>query len=381
MPEAEEKQKETVDIDTSGPEVEIKLPEEKTKDEDKTYEDERETKLEDGGVADDTPEKPVEQPAVQGSDKQESNAKEVEDYSEGVKKRIAKLTKKMREAERQKDEALRYAESVKKERDQFKSQATSLDKNYATEMEGRIASSLAAAQAKLAAARESQDSKAEVEALTAISQLGYEQGKLAELKTAQQMEETAAKDKPQTIAQPKRPASPDPRAEAWAEKNEWFGKDNAMTYTAFDLHRKLTEEEGYDPKSDEYYAEIDKRIRLEFPHKFDTTVEKQTSKPTQNVASATRSSKTSRKSVRLTSSQVAIAKKLGVPLEEYAKQLMNTKGVCETTYEHEGGIGIWKRINQLVRAKLSKVIQQKYNHKLKRLSQKQDQKFGLHHRT
>ena len=329
MPETEEKQKETVDIDTSGPEVEIKLPEEKIKEEDKTYEDERETKHEDGGVADDTSEKPVEQPAVQGRDKQESNSQEVEDYSEGVKKRIAKLTKKMREAERQKDEALRYAESVRKERDQFKTQATSLDKNYATEMEGRIASSLAAAQAKLAAARDSQDSKAEVEALTAISQLGYEQGKLAELKTAQQMEETALKDKPQAqaITQPKRAAAPDPKAEAWAEKNEWFGKDNAMTYTAFDLHRKLTEEEGFDPKSDDYYEEIDKRIRLEFPHKFDTTVEKQTSKPTQNVASATRSSKTGRKSVRLTSSQVAIAKKLGVPLEEYAKQLMNTKEV------------------------------------------------------
>jgi acyl transferase domain-containing protein len=329
MPETEEKQKETVDIDTSGPEVEIKLPEEKIKEEDKTYEDERETKLEDGGVADDTPEKPVEQPAVQGSDKQQSNSQEVEDYSEGVKKRIAKLTKKMREAERQKDEALRYADSVRKERDQFKTQATSLDKNYATEMEGRIASSLAAAQAKLAAARDSQDSKAEVEALTAISQLGYEQGKLAELKTAQQMEETALKDKPQAqaITQPKRAAAPDPKAEAWAERNDWFGKDNAMTYTAFDLHRKLTEEEGFDPKSDEYYAEIDKRIKLEFPHKFDTTVEKQTSKPTQNVASATRSSKTGRKSVRLTSSQVAIAKKLGVPLEEYAKQLMNTKEV------------------------------------------------------
>ena len=312
-----------------GPEVEIKLPEEKIKEEDKTYEDERETKLEDGGVANDTPEKPVEQPAVQGSDKQESNSQEVEDYSEGVKKRIAKLTKKMREAERQKDEALRYAESVRKERDQFKTQATSLDKNYATEMEGRIASSLAAAQAKLAAARDSQDSKAEVEALTAISQLGYEQGKLAELKTAQQMEETALKDKPQAqaITQPKRAAAPDPKAEAWAERNDWFGKDNAMTYTAFDLHRKLTEEEGFDPKSDDYYAEIDKRIKLEFPHKFDTTVEKQTSKPTQNVASATRSSKTGRKSVRLTSSQVAIAKKLGVPLEEYAKQLMNTKEV------------------------------------------------------
>ena len=332
----------TVDIDTSGPDVEVELPEEKKEEtvveqpnEDKTYENERETKLEDGGSADDSSKEPVEQPDVQadvqksdekGSDKQQSNTREVEEYSEGVKKRIAKLTKKMREAERQKEEALRYAESVKKERDQFKTQATSLDKNYATEMEGRISSSLAAAQAKLAAARESQDSKAEVEALTAISQLGYEQGKLAELKTAQQMQEKAAKDQPQ-IKQPTRPAAPDPKAEAWAEKNDWFGKDNAMTYTAFDLHRKLTEEEGYDPKSDDYYAEIDRRIRLEFPQKFDTSVEKQTSKPTQNVASATRSSKTGRKSVRLTSSQVAIAKKLGVPLEEYAKQLMNTKEV------------------------------------------------------
>ena len=339
MPE-EEKQKDTVDIDTSGPSVDIELPEDKNKnEEDKTYENERETKLEDGGSADDSSKESNQQPDVRveenkteqttdekGSNKQQSNTREVEEYSEGVKKRIAKLTKKMREAERQKEEALRYAESVKKERDQFKTQATSLDKNYATEMEGRISSSLAAAQAKLAAARESQDSKAEVEALTAISQLGYEQGKLAELKTAQQMQEKAAKDQPQ-IKQPTRPAAPDPKAEAWAEKNDWFGKDNAMTYTAFDLHRKLTEEEGYDPKSDDYYAEIDKRIRLEFPHKFDTSVEKQTSKPTQNVASATRSSKTGRKSVRLTSSQVAIARKLGVPLEEYAKQLMNTKEV------------------------------------------------------
>ena len=116
-------------------------------------------------------------------------------------------------------------------------------------------------------------------------------------------------------------------AEAWAENNEWFGKDSAMTYTAFDLHRKLTEEEGIDPRSKEYYDEIDKRIRLEFPHKFDTSKDKPVSKPTQTVASATRSPKTNRKSVRLTSSQVAIAKKLGVPLEEYAKQLMNTKEV------------------------------------------------------
>ena len=197
-------------------------------------------------------------------------------------------------------------------------------------MEGRISSSLAAAQAKLAAARQSEDSKAEVEALTAISQLGYEQGKLAELKTQHQMQETAAKEAAERPVQqqPTQQPARDPKAEAWAEKNEWFGKDNAMTYTAFDLHRKLTEEEGMDPQSDEYYAEVDRRIRLEFPHKFcNKGVEKTISKPTQNVASATRSSKTGRKQVRLTSSQVAIAKKLGVPLEEYAKQLINTKEV------------------------------------------------------
>ena len=194
-------------------------------------------------------------------------------------------------------------------------------------MEGRITSSLSAAQAKLAAARTNEDSKAEVEALTAISQLGYEQGKLAEIKSQHAMEETAANEKPtlQPTPQPQAPRR-DPKAEAWAEENEWFGKDNAMTYTAFDLHRKLTEEEGMDPQSDEYYKEVDKRIRLEFPHKFGK-VEQQASKPTQNVASATRSSKTGRKTVRLTPTQVTIAKKLGVPLEEYAKQLINTKEV------------------------------------------------------
>ena len=340
MPE-EEKQKDTVDIDTSGPSVDIELPEDKTKnEEDKTYENERETKLEDGGSATDSSQKSDQQSDVrmeenkteqktseEGSDKQQDNTKAVEEYSEGVKKRIAKLTKKMREAERQREEAIAFANRVKKERDQFEAKSTSLDKNYATEMEGRISSSLAAAQEKLKTARLNEDAKSEVEALTAISQLGYEQGKLAELKTAHQMQETAAKEKP--VRQPVSEPTPqrDPKAEAWAERNEWFGTDNAMTYTAFDLHRKLTEEEGMDPQSDEYYAEVDKRIRLEFPHKFGNTVEKQTSKPTQNVASATRSSKTGPKRVRLTSSQVAIAKKLGVPLEEYAKQLMNTKEV------------------------------------------------------
>ena len=336
----QEEEKKTVDIDTSGPEVDIQLPEEKTEEvaeqptEDKTYENERETKLEDGGSADDSSEKSVQQSDSETSDKQEDNTKQIEEYSEGVKKRIAKLTKRMREAERQKEEALRFAESIKQERDKFKTTADSLDKNYVAEMEGRITSSIAAAQEKLRAARQNEDPKAETEALASISQLGYEQGKLAELKTQHQMQETASKEKPveqplyqQPQAQAQVQTPPDPRAEEWASNNEWFGKDSAMTYTAFDLHRKLTEEEGIDPRSSEYYTEIDKRIRLEFPHKFDIPKDKPVSKPTQTVASATRSSKTNRKSVRLTSSQVAIAKKLGVPLEEYAKQLMNTKEV------------------------------------------------------
>ena len=343
MPETENDK--TVELDVTGPGASVELPETEN-DNDKTYENEvkkNEANVTYDNEPADTPEKPNEQPDVrdekndggevvqktseEGSDKQKNNIKDVEEYSEGVKKRIAKLTKKMREAERQKDEALRFAENVKRERDQFKTAATSLDKNYATEMEGRITSSLSAAQAKLAAARTNEDSKAEVEALTAISQLGYEQGKLAEIKSQQAMEETAANEKP--TLQPRQQQAPtrDPKAEAWAEENEWFGKDNAMTYTAFDLHRKLTEEEGMDPQSDEYYSEVDKRIRLEFPHKFGKVEEKQTSKPTQNVASATRSSKTGRKTVRLTPTQVTIAKKLGVPLEEYAKQLINTKEV------------------------------------------------------
>ena len=348
MPENENDK--TVDLDTSGPGANVELPE-TINEEEKTFE-KKENKNEATITYDDQPdntsEKSDEQPVVRDekneggevtqradeekSDKQQDNSKDVEEYSEGVKKRIAKLTKKMREAERQKEEALRYAQSIKQERDQYEATATSLDKNYVTEMEGRISSSIAAAQAKLAAARQNEDSKAEVEALTQISQLGYEQGKLAELKTQHQVQETAARDVPvQNTRQPVQQApARDPKAEAWAEENEWFGKDNAMTYTAFDLHRKLTEEEGMDPQSDEYYKEVDRRIRLEFPHKFDRPVEqKQTSRPTQNVASATRSTKTSRnkRQVRLTSSQIAIAKKLGVPLEEYAKQLINTEEV------------------------------------------------------
>ena len=334
MPEDKKKEELTVDIDSSGPDTEVEIKEEKTEGE---VQDET---TQDSDKSADTPAESDKQPDVQDSEPekkeevkeepaQKEQKKEMEEYSEGVQKRIAKLTKKMREAERQKEEAVSYARRVMRERDELGKQATDLDQGYTSEMEGRIKSSLAAAQAKLSASRDADDKKAEVEALTAISQLGYEQAKLAEMKSRQQMEETARenarKQGPAAQYPTQRTPPPDPKAEDWAEKNDWFGKDNAMTYTAFDLHRKLTEEEGYDPKSDSYYEEIDKRIKLEFPQKFGK-VEQQTSKPTQNVASATRSTKTGRKTVKLTSSQVAIAKKLRVPLEEYARQLRLTEG-------------------------------------------------------
>jgi len=340
MPEDKVKKEDLIDVgDADEKATEIDLDKDK-KAEGGEIQDEKTTQ--DSDKPADTPAEPDKQPDVQDSEPEkkeevkeevkepvQEQKKEMEEYSEGVQKRIAKLTKKMREAERQKEEAVSYARRVMRERDDLGRQASDLDQGYTTEMEGRIKSSLAAAQAKLSTSRETDDKKAEVEALTAISQLGYEQAKLAEMKSRQQMEETARensrKQGPAAQYPTQRTPPPDAKAEDWAEKNEWFGKDNAMTYTAFDLHRKLTEEEGFDPKSDSYYEEIDKRIKLEFPHKFGK-VEQQISKPTQNVASATRSSKTSRKTVKLTSSQVAIAKKLRVPLEEYARQLRLTEG-------------------------------------------------------
>ena len=324
MPEAEKKES-MVDIDTSGPEVEVNLDEQKKveepketiqveeiseKETDKTYENERETKLEEAKPKEETEEK----------------KKELEDYSEGVQKRIAKLTKKWREAERQKEAALDWAKKVKDEQESLKTKLSTIEPNYVTAMEGRVTSGLQAAQAALSKAREAGDLNAEVEAQKMIAKLGVEEARVANLKKQTETKSKEVVSSPtldQAIA-PTRQA-PDPKAEEWAEKNPWFGTDNAMTYTAFDLHKKLTEEEGFDAQSDEYYAEIDKRMRLDFPHKFGTTESTVTTKPTQTVASAKRSVNPSRKTVRLTPSQVTIAKKLGVPLEEYAKQLNITK--------------------------------------------------------
>ena len=322
MPETEENKQDLVDIDTSGPGADVELEEEKVKIE----EVENETVTEDT-KSDETTEKPNTKETKEevSSEKQETKKEELEDYSEGVKKRIAKLTKKWREAERQREAALEYAKGVKEEQESLKTKLSTIEPNYVNAMEGRVISGLQAAQSQLAKAREAADIEAEVEAQKMIAKLGVEEARVANLK--KQAAAKPAEVKTPTLDQAIAPqqAKPDPKAEEWAEKNPWFGQDSAMTYTAFDLHKKLTEEEGFDPNTDEYYAEVDKRMRLDFPHKFVKTEPKETTKPTQTVASATRSVKPSRNTVRLTSSQVAIAKKLGVPLEEYAKQLKITK--------------------------------------------------------
>ena len=233
----------------------------------------------------------------------------------------------MRESERQRDEATRYARTVLGEQKTLKDRLSKLDTGYVSEMENRIVSGLEAAKGKLTTAREAGNITDEVDAQKEIAKLGYEEARLAEMKINQEAkkpkEEKRELNQPTNIQQeqPQKPR-PDARATEWAEKNKWFGSNNAMTYTAFDMHRKLVEEEGYDPQSEDYYGELDRRIKLEFPNKFGNVTE-QTTKPTQTVASATRNVKrgTGRKTVKLTSSQVAIAKKLNVPLEEYAKQL------------------------------------------------------------
>ena len=320
----------TVDIDTSGPDTEVELNQEEISDT---------TAVESTETSSPEPVEPVaeEKTTEAKSEEKESTEEkkdELKEYSEGVQRRIAKLTKKWREAERQKEEAAEFAKAQIKLREEAEAKISKLEPGYLQSTEDSITSGIQAAQAKLAAAREAQDLTAEAEALTAISELGYKKAKLAETKVAQEeyKKQKEAQPKPEVNLnrQPASQGSPDPKAEQWAAKNSWFGQDTAMTYTAFDLHKKLTEDEGYDPQSDEYYSEIDKRIRLEFPNKFgnNTDTGENTAKPVQQVASAKRSTNTGRKNtVRLTSSQVAIAKKLGVPLEEYAKQLKITKEV------------------------------------------------------
>ena len=297
-----------INLDQKGEPEKVEAPtEEKIEIEqvpqDKTYENERETKLE--------------------------KKDEVQEYSEGVQKRIAKLTRKMREAERQREEAIAFAEATNKQKSELEGRLSKLDKSYTSEFETRVKTNMAAARQALKTAIESQDVEGQIAAQEQIANLTMDGARLNAMKAAE-----ASKPEPKEVnvtpQQTRAPAQTDPMAEAWAADNSWFGNDSAMTYTAFDIHKQLVEKEGFDPKTKEYYDEVDARIRVEFPHKFDkvdgNTTER--AKPVQNVASAKRSASTKgRKTVKLTPSQVAIAKRLGVPLEEYAKQLNITEGV------------------------------------------------------
>jgi len=321
----EDKEPKTVDIDTSGPGADVELPEEKVTETVETVEPEKqvEEKVEEKQeTSDEKQETKVEE--KQETTEEEKPKEELEQYSEGVQKRISKLTKKWREAERQKEAALDYAKGVQTEHNTLKTKMAKLEPSYVTAVENRVRSGIEAAKSTLMRAREAGDINAEVEAQKEIARLGMEEVRVNTLKN-KLSEQKETEVKIPSLDQKLQTPPADPKAEEWAEKNEWFGKDSAMTYTAFDLHKKLVDEQGFDPKSNEYYAEIDKQMRLDFPHKFVKTNSQESTKPTQTVASATRSVKPGRNTVRLTSSQVAIAKKLNVPLEEYAKQLKITK--------------------------------------------------------
>jgi len=324
MPEEVKPSEKLVDIDTSGQGADIDIKEEK-KDED----------IEIDTQPTDTPEKSDESVDVRDSkdDKEPSETKQdekLEEYSEGVKKRISKLTRKWREAERQKDAAIDYARGIETKRKSWESRYKHLDSAYLKDSETRVKSQLDAVKAKLAAAIEGGDTAKQVEAQTELSTLTTDANRIASEKSRRETYERETPEAPQYregMARPTPQSLPqvDEKAETWADKNKWFGKDKPMTYTAFEHHKDLVESEGMDPTSDEYYAAIDKRMKVDFPHKFDKT-NINTTKTVQTVASVKRGVKPGRRTVKLTSSQVQIAKKLGVPLEEYAKQVLNTEG-------------------------------------------------------
>ena len=321
------KEEKMVDLDTSGEGAEVNIEEQKDESVVNTEAPKEgleavETKQEE------VKEEPKEE-LKEGTKPEEKKDDELETYSKGVQSRIAKLTRKMREAERREKAALDYAKAVESKRQSLDSRFGQVNKDYVTQFEKRVKDGMESAQKELSSAIESGDATAQVNAQKRIAALSIDEARLNVMKETAPAEEKPVKledavDLPKET--PSELPNPDPRAESWAAKNTWFGQDRPMTFTAFEIHKDLVEKEGYDPKSDEYYAEVDKRIRLEFPNKFDIKDSNTSAKPTQTVASARRVVRPGTKTVKLTSSQVAIAKKLGVPLEEYAKQLKNTEG-------------------------------------------------------
>ena len=270
-----------------------------------------------------TEEAVVEEPAPETETEAEPEDDEHKDYSKSVEKRISKLTAKMREAERREKAAIEYAQSVQQQLEEQKQRATSLDTSYVTEFENRVNTEEELLKQHLKRANDVGDTDAQFEANKRLATLATQRERLDYVK-AEQARRAAQQQQPaqpEQAAQQQQPAQPpDPKAEAWAEKNEWFGEDEPMTITALYMHKQMTEQEGYDPQSDEYYAEVDKRLRAEFPHKFENAPKK---KSGPRVAGASRSNTSGNKtSVKLTPSQVAISKKLGITEKQYAQSLL-----------------------------------------------------------
>ena len=259
------------------------------------------------------------------SDSGESES-EIENYSKGVQKRISRLTEKYRKEERDRQEAVRVAQQLLQEKQQLEGRLKQLDSGYLNEYGARVEAQVTTARRAYKEAYEAGDTDRMIEAQESLARATsdkerYELAKRRadERVAVQPRAQQEQQFQPQAQPQAQQPAQVDPKAQGWAEKNEWFGQDEVMTYAAFGVHRKLVEEEGFDPQSDEYYTEIDRRMRSEFPHKFKTAQKSGNSQVAPAGSSASRSTKQGRRTVKLSPSQIAIAKRLNVPLEEYAK--------------------------------------------------------------
>ncbi len=258
---------------------------------------------------------------------EESGDEELESYSKGVQKRIARLTEKYRKEERDRNEAVRLAQQLLHEKQQLEGRLKQLDSGYLNQYGARIEAQIATARRSYKEAYESGDTDRMIEAQEALARATSDQERYnlakarAQARVQAQPQEDPAQYQQQYVQpqQAPQPVPVDPKAQTWAEKNTWFGQDEVMTYAAFGVHRKLVEEEGFDPQSDEYYSEIDRRMRSEFPHKFQASKSSGKSQVAPAGSSASRSTKQGRRTVKLSPSQIAIAKRLNVPLEEYAK--------------------------------------------------------------
>jgi hypothetical protein len=250
----------------------------------------------------------------------ESQSQELDDYSSNVKKRIDKMTARLRETERREQAALELAQGMQARLQQLEQKVVRTDEERLYEASGRVETQLVALKQIIGKAREEGDIQTEIEASTRLTSLIHEQRQIAEAnaqRQAYQEQLAQQQQRPQPVVQQARPVV-DEKAANWVEKNSWYGRDTVLTSAAWGIHRQLIEVEGFDGSSDEYYDELDRRLKSSFPGRFNKD---RTTRTVQTVAPATRSSgvNNARRVVKLTASQVAIAKKLGVPIEEYAK--------------------------------------------------------------